>query len=150
MKRVSKLLLVGLILLGFYGGLRLPNLEAAAPAKPAPPRVAVRGQDPIEFIAGNSVQGRSDIFYDYKKLRYLFANQKNKSVFSKDPDRYGIQGDGTCPFDPANQADPNIVMLYNGKIYSFATYGCLVPFGENPEKYLAKWPGNPDRKKKKQ
>lgn len=145
MKREA--LVVGLVLLGMAGSGLLPGLEAA-PAKPRPPRVAVRGLDPIAFIGGDSIRGRSDLFHDHKQLRYLFANEKNRSAFKKEPDRYAIQGDGTCPFDPASPADPNIVMLYKGKIYAFASVGCLVPFGENPERYLARWPGNPDRKKK--
>jgi YHS domain-containing protein len=144
MKRISMALLAGLMLLAMSGNTLLAGAQAK-PSKPAPPRIAVRALDPIEFIAGREMPGDKNIFFDHNKLRYLFANQKNRALFSKDPGRYGIQGDGTCPVVPKEQANPDYVMVYKERIYAFASIGCMVPFGENPEKYLARWP--PKRKK---
>jgi len=140
MKRTSMVSMLGLMLLGiFMSG----SLSAAA----APPRAALKGLDPVEFVAGKAVHGKPSLTADHGKFRYIFANEKNKAAFSKDPDRYSIQGDGTCPVAPTQQVDPELVMVYKEKIYAFATLPCIGRFMKDPEKFLAAWPGNPDKKK---
>jgi YHS domain-containing protein len=140
MRRASMLLTVGLTLLSLYGSAERVGAAAV-------PKTALKGLDPIEFVAGKAVSGNKKITADYGKFRYVFTNEKNRTLFSKDPARYAIQGDGTCPVAPEYQVDPDLVMLHKGKIYAFATVPCMGMFGKNPEKYLAKWPGNPDKKK---
>jgi len=146
MKRASTSMMIGLILLSLCGSAGRIN-AAEKPAPPDAPRIALKGLDPIEFIAGKAVQGNKKISSDYRKFKYTFANEKNKALFGKDPARYAIQGDGSCPVAPKFQVDPDLVMVYKGKIYGFATVACMGMFGKDPEKYLAKWPGNPDKKK---
>jgi YHS domain-containing protein len=146
MRSFLRISLVGLMVLGAAAALDL----AHAQQKPAPakgPKVALTGLDPIEFVAGKAVKGKKSIALDHNGFRYNFASQKNRDLFTKDPDRYGIQGDGTCPVVPKAKVDPGIVTLYKGKIYAFATLPCVGRFGKDPEKYLAAWPGNPDHKK---
>lgn len=136
------------ISMAVLAGLLLLALGAeAAPAKPAAPPTALRALDPVALIGGQEVKGDASIYFDYNKFRYVFANQKNRTLFSKEPARYAIQGDGTCPVAPKFQVNPNLFTVYKGKLYAFASVGCMVPFGEDPEKFLAKWPGNPDKKK---
>ena len=147
MKRFSKVLMVGLMLLGAVGSREAAQAQQKS-TQPATPRTALKGLDPIEFVAGKAVQGKTSLFADYKHFRYVFADQKNKALFSKDPERYGIQGDGTCPVVPKAKVDPDLVMLYKGRIYAFATLPCMGLFGKDPEKYLTKWPGSPTHQKK--
>jgi YHS domain-containing protein len=146
MKRISMTLIVGLILMGVYGSSGLASAGPAA-GKPESPRVAIKALDPIEFVAGKAVPGNKSLFVDYNHLRYLFVNQKNREQFNKDPKRYAIQGDGTCPVIPEAKADPDLATVYQGRIYTFATIPCMALFEKNPGKYLAKWPGNPDNQK---
>ena len=147
MKQVSMVLMIGLMLLGAAGRGDLARAQEKAKAS-TPPRAALKGLDPVEFVAGKAVQGKPTISADYHQFRYVFANQQNKALFSKDPERYGIQGDGTCPVAPKFKVDPDLVMLYKGRIYAFATLPCMGLFGKDPEKYLTKWPGSPTHQKK--
>jgi YHS domain-containing protein len=132
--------MIGLMLLSIFMS---RNLGAAV----APARTALKGLDPVEFVAGKAVQGKPSLSADHGKFRYIFANEKNRATFSKNPDRYSIQGDGTCPVAPTEQVDPGLVTVYKEKIYAFATLPCIGRFMKDPEKYLAKWQGNPDKKK---
>ena len=136
------LMLVGAAANGYAAPAPLKTTRAAAP------RLALTGLDPIEFLAGKAVKGKPSIAFDHRGFRYVFANEKDRELFTKDPDRYAIQGDGTCPVVPGANADPGIVTLYKGRIYAFASLPCLGKFTKDPEKYLAKWSGNPDVKKK--
>lgn len=146
MKRFLMALMVGLTLLGAARSREAAQAQQTAD-KPATPKTALTGLDPIEFLAGKAVPGSKDISVDFNHFRYVFANQENKALFTKEPTRYGIQGDGTCPVVPTAKVDPGIVTIYKGRIYAFATLPCMGLFGKDPAKYLAKWPGNPDRKK---
>lgn len=146
MKRISMVSIIGLMLIGGYGSRGLANAGPAS-GKPEPPRVALKALDPIEFVAGKAVPGNKSLFVDYNHLRYLFANQKNRAQFNQDPKRYAIQGDGTCPVVPNAKADPDLAMVYKGRIYAFATIPCMAMFEKDPGKYLAKWRGNPDNQK---
>jgi len=146
MKRFSMVMMAGL-LLGALASLGLAQAEEKTQQPPAP-RIAVKGLDPVDFVAGKAVPGNKSLFVDHNHLRYVFANEKNKATFSKDPARYSIQGDGSCPVIPEAPADPDLVTIYKGRIYSFASLGCMARFSQDPEKFLSKWPGNPDKQKK--
>ncbi len=146
MKRISLALLASLMLLSSHVGRDTAGAEAAPAKKADPPRIAVRALDPIEFLGGSEVPGKKEIYFDYHELRYLFANQKNRDLFRKDPSRYAIQGDGTCPVVPKEPANPDYVMVYKERIYSFASVGCMLPFSEDPEKFLARWPRTKQKK----
>lgn len=146
MKRFSMILIAGLLLLGSAGNVELAR-SAETPKQPAGPRTALRGLDPIEFLAGKAVQGNKDISFEHNNLKYLFANEANRTKFRKDPLRYGIQGDGTCPVVPQVHASPNLALVYKERIYSFASLDCMSNFSKDPEKYLKSWPGNPDKAK---
>lgn len=148
MKRFLSISLASLMVLGVVAsvGAAVPQQEWKKPKGPQP---ALTGLDPVDFVAGKAVKGNKSILVDYKDFRYFFADQSHRELFNKDPDRYSIQGDGTCPVATKAHLDPNIVTLYKGKIYGFATLTCVGLFTKDPEKYLAAWAGNPDKKKSK-
>ena len=108
---------------------------AGAAEDPAKARLALKGQDPIELIAGKTVQGKEELSAVHKKLRYLFATPQNKQKFEADPARYAIQGNGECIVAPDAPADPSIFTVYEGKIYAFATPQCVTRFKEDPRRY---------------
>ena len=147
MKRFLSISLVGLMVLIAAANRGAAQMQQKVNTMTAP-RPALTGLDPIDFLAGKAVKGNKKITVDYHNFRYVFANQKHREMFNKDPDRYSIQGDGSCPVAPKAKVDPNIVTVYKGKIYGFATLTCVGLFTKNPEKYLAAWPANPEKKSK--
>jgi YHS domain-containing protein len=102
--------------------------------KPVP--VALKGLDATQLVAGKEVKGVDSISVTHKKFRYLFANTENKALFEANPDRYAIQGDGSCIVHPVVGVDPNIFTVHEGKVYSFAMEKCKQDFTARPAHYL--------------
>jgi len=127
---------VGLLLLGAAGA--VGAAEASKEDGKPEPRLALRGMDPVEMIKGQSVEGKKQFSLVRKDFLYLFKNAENKATFEADPDRWGIQGDGFCPVAPASKADPDVAIVYQERIYIFATVPCIAVFMEEPEKYIAR------------
>ena len=88
--------------------------------------IAIRGFDPVAyFTQKKAVKGAADISYDFDEGRYLFSNAQNRQVFSKNPDQYAPQFAGFCTAGLAKgmkaEADPEIFMIVNGKLYTFSS-----------------------------
>lgn len=101
-----------------------PASAQAAPGK-APP-LALKGHDPVSyFTEGRPVRGTASINLDFDDSRYLFASPKNRELFSSSPDRYAPQFAGLCAtgmaFGTKAEADPNIFVVRDGKLYIFSS-----------------------------
>lgn len=101
-----------------------PASAQTAPGK-APP-LALKGHDPVAyFTEGRPVRGAAAINVDFDDTRYLFANVKNRELFSTSPDRYAPQFAGLCAtgmaFGKQAEADPSIFVVRDGKLYIFSS-----------------------------
>ena len=85
----------------------------------------IDGFDPVAyFTEKRPVQGQSSISYDWDDKRYLFANTRNRDLFTANPDRYEPQFNGLCAGNVSKgnkvKADPTIWRVVDGKLYLFA------------------------------
>ncbi len=101
-----------------------PVLAQSGPAK-APP-LAIKGYDPVSYFnPGKPARGASTISLDFDDSHYLFANQKNKDLFSASPDKYAPQFTGLCAtgltMGMKVEADPNVFLVRDGKLYVFSS-----------------------------
>jgi YHS domain-containing protein len=110
----------------FFAVLALAFCGAASAQAKAPP-VGLKGYDPVSyFTPGKAVRGASSIAYDFDDARYLFSTQKNKQLFAANPDKYTPQFSGLCAtgmgMDGGKyQADPNVFLVREGKLYVFSS-----------------------------
>lgn len=124
-------LIFGLIVWLSASGLALTQ----SPAQQAVP--VLEGLDPVLLIQGQEVQGKDKISVTRGRFQYLFANEENKALFEKDPRRYEIQLDGTCArMGPTSLGKPDLYLVYQDRLYLFASPNCLKAFKAAPEKYL--------------
>jgi YHS domain-containing protein len=86
--------------------------------------VAIKGYDPVAYFEpGHPTKGSEAISYEFDGTRYLFSSQKNREIFSKNPDRYAPQFSGLCTANLADgrrvEADPTAFVVRDGKLYLF-------------------------------
>lgn len=61
--------------------------------------LALNGFDPTEYFVNNRAsQGSEKHQYKYKGIIYYFMNEKNKSLFIKNPDKYMPEFGGYCAY----------------------------------------------------
>lgn len=90
------------------------------------PRVVLKGYDAVAYFTDNkAMKGTPTNTYEWDEGRYQFSSAKNKQKFSENPDRYAPQFAGFCTAGMANgrkaEANPEIFMVVNGKLYTFAS-----------------------------
>lgn len=110
--------------------------EAKAEEKKAEPVLALSGSDPVELTQGRTVAGSKQLSVTHLGLRYQFKDAANQARFRAEPDRYRIQGDGSCPVIPSVKVKPDIYTVYNERIYAFASIPCIATFMQDPDKYV--------------
>lgn len=102
------------------------------------PRIALKGLDPVELTAGKEMAGDPQMVLRHGKFHYAFASEANRKTFAMDPARYAIQFDGACmrmgPLSGGGSQDRFYV--FDGRIYVFASEGCLNAFKINPRLYI--------------
>lgn len=107
----------------FVAALSGPVAAQTAPGKSP---LALKGHDPVAyFTEGRPVRGAASINLDFDDSHYLFASAKNRELFSASPDRYTPQFAGLCAtgmaFGKKAEADPNIFVVREGKLYIFSS-----------------------------
>lgn len=107
-----------------------------APVRPAPaPRLAVKGLDPVMLIEGRDEMGKPEIVQEFQGFRYQFVSEPNRVLFANDPVKYAIRND-TCLVIPGAQVNPDLYVVYEKRLYAFATQNCVVAFKAAPHDYL--------------
>jgi putative intracellular protease/amidase len=99
-------------------------------------KFALKGLDPVLLAQGKKVRGSAQISARRGRFRFLFADAKNRRAFEATPDRYGIQFNGTCTLHPDMKGDPNLFLVYNGKIYLAGSQMCLDAVKTSPATYI--------------
>ena len=101
------------------------------------PVIALEGLDPVELVSGKEVFGKMALSVVRGRFEYVFAKPENKALFEKDPERYGIQLDGSCArMGRGISGNPDLYTVYKERIYIFGTEDCLQAFKASPESYL--------------
>src|SRR5215510_5995704 len=97
------------------------------------PAIPLEGLDPVFLTQGKEVIGKASISVTRGRFKYLFANEENKAVFAKDPERYEIQLDGSCArMGPQTGGNPDLFTVYEGRIYLLGSNECLKRFEAAP------------------
>jgi YHS domain-containing protein len=107
-----------------------PKADAAAATT-----LAVRGLDPVLLVAGREEMGKPEIVASHKGYRYQFVSEPNRVAFDKEPQKYSIHNE-TCPVVPGAPIDPELFVVYEGKIYGFATTDCVGEFKSQPAAFV--------------
>ncbi len=92
------------------------------------PKLSISGYDPVAYFTdGKPVQGKSEIEYMWHKLRWRFASEAHRDLFTKNPDHYAPQYDGYCSggasgmgsdaAEHKDTADPEAWAIVDGKLY---------------------------------
>ena len=101
-------------------------------AEETPRPLALDGLDPVLLIEGRQVQGRENLTAADEHFSYRFADSASRERFLADPQRWGVQGDGTCPLSPGSAVNPSIFTVYAERIWAFASRGCVAEFHDDP------------------
>tara|TARA_B110000091_G_C13599006_1_gene383861 strand:+ start:83 stop:547 length:465 start_codon:yes stop_codon:yes gene_type:complete len=87
--------------------------------------VALSGYDPITYFVNKPVSGKKEYSQTHKGITYYFINEKSKSVFTSNPEKYEPAYGGWCAYALAKEkpvlmeADPETYKIINGKLYVF-------------------------------
>lgn len=112
--------------------------------------IALSGYDPVAFFTENKpVHGDPAITATHEGATYLFASEKDKALFVKDPAKYAPQFGGFCAFGVSVGAlfpvDVSTWQIHDGKLYCNLNPEILKTFNKDFEGNLAKarknWPG---------
>lgn len=83
---------------------------------------AISGYDPVAYFKQNeAVRGSGMHTADHAGQTYLFANEANKTEFTKNPSKYVPQYGGYCAFGVSKgkkfYSDPTVFAVVGGKLY---------------------------------
>lgn len=99
-------------------------------------RLALDGNDPIRFIAGQKVKGKPELSSVAGRFKYQFESESSKKTFDTDPARYGIQLDGKCTMSGGMDGLMSLAQVKNGRIYLSGAEMCFAAFRDQPEVYV--------------
>ncbi|MCC7492765.1 MAG: hypothetical protein IT204_10475 [Fimbriimonadaceae bacterium] len=118
-------------------GLLLLLAVAAGPLS-AEPKLALRGFDPVDLVAGRETAGQSAVSLDRGDYRYQFSSAANRAAFEAAPERYEVQFGGACmKMGPVSGAgSPDRWEVFGGRIYLFASDFCRDAFRQSPVDFI--------------
>lgn len=111
--------------------------------------LAVKGYDLTEyFIKNKASKGSSKYQFTYNGIKYYFMNEKNKSIFIENPEKYLPQFGGYCADKMGavfiggskpgkHDVNPEYFMIIDNKLYLFSYKG-------NGDLYFQRWRENKD------
>src|SRR6516162_4968198 len=108
------------------------------------PKLSISGYDPVAYFTdGRPVQGKSEIEYLWHKLRWRFANEAHRDLFTKEPDRYTPQYDGYCAMGVSageeghkDTVDPEAWAIVDGKLYLTHMPQGMDDWRQNPAAFI--------------
>jgi YHS domain-containing protein len=113
------------------------SVGAFAPMQDAQAVIPLEGLDPVLLTQGKEVMGNMKISVMRGRFQYIFANEENKALFEKNPERYEIQLQSSCArMGPQINGNPDLYSVYQERIYIFGSGDCKKLFDAAPEKYL--------------
>lgn len=88
-------------------------------------KLAIEGYDPVSYITNNkATKGSKQFALSYEGATYYFANETNKSLFAKSPQKYAPQYGGWCAYAMGDsgekvEIDPETFKILGNKLYLF-------------------------------
>lgn len=94
--------------------------------------------DPVELVAGKTIEGKAEHSVEREGIAYRFATAANKAVFEKDPAKFEVVDGGACGrMGPlSGLGDARRYAVHQGRIYFFASDGCRAAFLKEPALHL--------------
>ncbi|MCI0414306.1 YHS domain protein [bacterium] len=85
-------------------------------------RIAVRGYDVVAYFKdAKATKGDKQIQHKWNGATWYFANESNRDLFAKDPQKYAPQFGGYCAYAASKNyiydADPEFWKIVDGKLY---------------------------------
>ena len=87
--------------------------------------IALSGYDPVTYFANKPVPGKTTFTHTHKGITYQFINDKSKTLFKANPEKYEPAYGGWCAYALAKkkpekmEADPETYKIIGGKLYVF-------------------------------
>ncbi|MHB1558984.1 MAG: thioredoxin family protein [Isosphaeraceae bacterium] len=106
-----------------------------------PPRLALAGYCPVTLRTDRKlVAGRAEHTVEHDGQVYRFAGEAQKAKFRQDPKRFIPVNRGNCPVTQVEQSvrrpgSPRWGLLYEGRLYVFASDEARRRFREEPSRY---------------
>jgi enamine deaminase RidA (YjgF/YER057c/UK114 family) len=108
------------------------------------PRLSIGGYDPVAYFTDNRpVPGKPEFEYLWHKLRWHFASNEHREMFSRDPERYAPRYDGYCAMAVAQEGgahkdtvDPKAWAIVDGKLYLVHNSYWLAQWREHAKEYI--------------
>ena len=97
--------------------------------------LALGGLDPVHLTEGREELGKPEIVEVRGGYRYQFVSEPSRAKFAQEPKRFSIRN-AACLVVPGVPNSPELWAVHDGKIYLFATPGCVVQFEADPENFL--------------
>jgi YHS domain-containing protein len=125
------------------------RLAAQGAKSPSGERVALNGYDPVAYFTdGRPVKGSPEFSASFDGTAYQFKNAQHRAMFVADPDRYAPQYKAYCAITISRGAkmevDPEAWLIWNGKLYMFASRQGIAMFQQEAAGIVAKaeaaWP----------
>ncbi|MFB2532360.1 YHS domain-containing (seleno)protein [Paracoccus sp. p4-l81] len=103
---------------------------------------ALSGNDPVAYFdEGEATSGRSDISLEWRGKVYHFTSEDNLFQFESNPHGYSPQFGGLCVRALSQgrrvQGDPQVFVMYQGKLYLMADEAARQVFMADPEAVIA-------------
>ncbi len=111
--------------------------------------VAIKGYDPVAyFTEQRAMKGNENISHNWLGAKWVFASEKHKNLFSKNPVKYSPQYGGYCSDGVAygvttTNIDPEAWRIIEGKLYLNYDQGAAIEIEEiegQIEKSVENWP----------
>lgn len=89
--------------------------------------VAIEGYDPVSYVDGKPLEGKSEIKTTHKGVVYQFATPASLRKFKTDPDKYEPAYGGWCAYAMGEsgekvKVDPETFKIIEGRLYLFYNF----------------------------
>jgi enamine deaminase RidA (YjgF/YER057c/UK114 family) len=109
--------------------------------------LSISGYDPVAYFTdGKPVQGKAEIEYMWHNLRWRFASEAHRDLFTKAPDHYAPQYDGYCAggasgmgnaeAEHKDTVDPEAWTIIDGKLYLVHTKYALTVWQQKAAEHI--------------
>lgn len=89
--------------------------------------VMINGYDLVSYFIGTPERGRSTIAENYQGVKYWFANEENRQIFAKNPDKFLPAYGGWCAYAMGDSGekvkiDPETYKIVDSRLYLFYNF----------------------------
>lgn len=123
-KKIWKLLLLGQVAIYTATVMAQPSRAYLNSRNLDSSGVAIEGYSPVAYFThGKAIEGKKQYAVDHENVTYYLASEKEKQVFSRNPDAYLPAFGGWCAFGMAIQdkfpVDPKSFKIVDGRLFLF-------------------------------